>query len=61
MKFLKLYLSHECFGFMDLEKAIDMVPREVIKWAVNKLGVERLIAAVMSMYTYRNSCKNSLW
>ena len=40
------------FGFMDLEKAFDRVPREVIRWAMRKLGVEEwLIAAVMSTYT----------
>ena len=40
------------FGFVDLEKAFDRVPREVIRWAMHKLGVEEwLIAAVMSMYT----------
>ena len=37
---------------MDLEKAFDRVPREVIRWAMRKLGVEEwLIAAVVSMYT----------
>ena len=36
------------FGFVDLEKASDRVPREVIRWAMGKLGVEEwLIAAVM--------------
>ena len=47
------------FGFVDLEKAFHRVPREVIRWAMRKLGVE----AVMSMYTdwCKNSCKNSLW
>ena len=36
---------------MDLEKAFDRVPREVIRWAVRKLGVEEwLVLAVMSMY-----------
>jgi len=40
------------FGFVDLEKAFDRVPREVIRWAVHKLGVkEWLVSAVMSMYT----------
>ena len=40
------------FGFVDLEKAFDRVPREVISWAVRKLGVEDwLVSAVMSMYT----------
>jgi len=40
------------FGFVDLEKAFDRVPREVIIWAMHKLGVEEwLISAVMSMYT----------
>jgi len=40
------------FGFVDLEKAFDRVPREVIWWAMHKLGVEEwLVSAVMSMYT----------
>jgi len=40
------------FGFVDLEKAFDRVPREVIRWAVCKLGVEEwLVSAVMSVYT----------
>ena len=41
------------FGFVDLEKAFDRVPREVIQWAwaVHKLGVkEWLASAVMYMY-----------
>jgi len=39
------------FGFVDFEKAFDMVPREVISWAMRKLGVEEwLESAVMSMY-----------
>jgi len=38
----KLYL-----GFVDLEKAFDRVPREVISWATHKLGVEEwLVSAV---------------
>ena len=37
------------FGFVDLEKAFDRVPREVISWAMHKLGVEEwLVSAVMS-------------
>jgi len=40
------------FGFVGLEKAFDRVPREVIQWAMRKLGVEEwLVSAVMSMYT----------
>ena len=36
------------FGFVDLEKAFDRVPREVIRWAMRKLGVEEwLIAALV--------------
>jgi len=37
---------------VDLEKAFDRVPRQVIRWAMCKLGVEEwLVSAVMSMYT----------
>ena len=40
------------FGFVDLEKAFDRVPREVIRWAMHKLGAEEwLVSAVISMYT----------
>jgi len=40
------------FGFVDLEKAFDRVPKEVISWAMRKLGVEEwLVSAVMSMYS----------
>ena len=39
------------FGFVDLEKAFDRVPKEVISWAMRKLGVEEwLVSAVVSMY-----------
>jgi len=39
------------FGFVDLEKAFHRVPREVIRWAMHKLGAEEwLVPAVMSMY-----------
>jgi len=47
IKCKKLY-----FGFVDLEKAFDRVPREVISWAMHKLRVEEwLVSAVMSMYS----------
>ena len=37
---------------MDLEKAFDRVPREVVKWALRKLGVDEwLIRTVMALYT----------
>jgi len=40
------------FGFVDLEKAFDRMPREVISLAMRKLGVEEwLVSAVMSVYT----------
>ena len=51
------------FGFVDLEKAFDRVPREVISWAMRKLGVEEwLVSAVMyaSVCRCENSCQNSL-
>jgi len=57
VKSKKLY-----FGFVDLEKAFDRVPREVISWAMRKLGVEEWqISAVMSMYIGAKSRQNSLW
>ena len=41
---------------MDLEKAFDQVPREVVKTAMRKLGVnEWLIRIVMTMYKNNNS------
>ena len=51
------------FGFVDLEKAFDRVPREVISWAMRKLGGEEwLVSAVMSyVYRCKNSRQNSLW
>ena len=40
------------FGFMDLEKAFDRVPREAIRWAMHRLGVEEwVVTVVMSVYT----------
>jgi len=40
------------FGFVDLEKAFDRVPTEVIRWAMRNLGVEEwLVSAVTSMCT----------
>jgi len=40
------------FGFVDLKKALDRVPIDVIRWVMRKLEVEeRLVSAIMSMYT----------
>ena len=40
------------YVFVDLEKAFDRVPREVVSWALRKLGVDEwLIRTVMSLYT----------
>jgi len=39
------------FGFVDLEKAFDRVLREVIRWAMCKLGADEwLVSAVMYIY-----------
>jgi len=39
-------------GFVDMVKAFDRVPRDVIRWAMRKLGVEEwLVLAVMTVYT----------
>ena len=44
------------FAFVDLEKAFDRVPREVIWWAMRKLGVEEwIINIVKAMYANANS------
>jgi len=32
---------------LDLEKAFDRVPREVISWAIRKLGVEEWLTSVV--------------
>ena len=38
-------------AFVDLEKAFDRVPRNVIWWALRKLGIEEwLVKVVQSMY-----------
>ena len=50
------------FGFVDLEKATDRVPREVISWATRKLGVEELlVSAVMSMYSGAKTVVNTVY
>ena len=39
------------YAFIDLEKAYDRVPREVVRWALRKAGVkEWLVETVMAMY-----------
>ena len=39
------------YAFVDLEKAFDRVPREVVRWALRKLGVDEwLIRTVMALY-----------
>ncbi|MBJ5627082.1 hypothetical protein JGG67_22945, partial [Salmonella enterica subsp. enterica serovar Derby] len=40
------------YAFVDLEKAFDSVPHEVVKWALRKSGVDEwIVRAVMAMYT----------
>ena len=39
------------YAFVDLEKAFDRVPRDVVRWALRQLGVEEwLVQTVMAMY-----------
>ena len=39
------------FGFVNLEKAFNQVPREVVRWALRKAGVEEwLVRAVMALF-----------
>ena len=38
-------------AFVDLERAFDRVPREVVQWALRQSGVDEwLVSAVMVMY-----------
>ena len=38
------------FAFLALEKAFDQIPRDMVKWAMRKLGVDEwLIRAVITM------------
>ena len=47
---------------MDLEKVFDRVPREVISWAMRKLGVEEwLVSVVMSMYSGAKTVVNTVY
>ena len=40
------------FAFVDLEKAFDRVPREVVRWFLRRAGVEEwLVTFVMLLYT----------
>ena len=40
------------YAFVDLEKALDRVPIEVVRWALRKLAVDEwLIRTVMALYT----------
>ena len=40
------------YAFVDLAKAFDRLPREVVRWAMRKLGVDEwLIRTVMALYT----------
>jgi hypothetical protein len=39
------------YAFIDLEKAFDRVPREVVRWALRRAGVDEwLVNTVMAMY-----------
>ena len=39
-------------SFVDLDKAFDRVPNEVVRWALRKLGVDEwLICIVIALYT----------
>jgi len=50
------------FGFVDFGKAFDGVPKEVIRWAMRKLGVQEwLVSAVMSTYTGAKTVVKTLY
>lgn len=44
-----------CYAFVDLEKAFDRVPKEVVRWALRKLGAEQWLVKAVS--TPRNRSK----
>ena len=43
------------FAFIDLEKAFDKVPREVMWWAMQKLGVEEWLVWLVVKSMYKNA------
>jgi len=49
------------FDSVDLQRAFDRVPTEVIRWVMRKLGVEEwLVSAAMSMYTGAKTVSDQL-
>ena len=42
-----------CYSFVDLEKVFDRVPREVVRWALRKLGVMSGSSAQLWHYIQR--------
>ena len=45
------------FGFVNLEKAFDRVPRQVLWWAMRKLGVEKWIIQLAQAIYHNASSK----
>ena len=41
------------FGLVDLEKAFDRVPREMIRWAMCKLGVEECLCIMVQKQLFQ--------
>ena len=56
-----VYVTVYVTVFVDLEKAFVRVPREVISWAMRKLGVEEWLVSTISsdVYVYRPVQKQS--
>ena len=49
-------------AFLDLEKAFDRVPREVVWWALGQMNVDRsLINVIMSMYKNARAFGEGQW
>ena len=48
-----------CFGLVDMSKAFDRVPSEVMRWNMYVLGVDHRVVSAVTVCRCRNICQNS--